>query len=81
MEKKEIMEKVVALAVEKLSADASTINENTAFVEDLNADSLDLVDFVMELEGAFKIEIPEEDVQQIKTIGAAVEYISKKVNA
>ncbi|HNT27952.1 MAG TPA: acyl carrier protein [bacterium] len=61
--------------------DAGKITETTSFIEDLNADSLDVVDFVMELEGAFSIEIPDEDVEKIKTVGAAVEYISGKVNA
>jgi len=80
MDKQEIMQKVVALAAEKLSADAGKITEASSFIEDLNADSLDVVDFVMELEGAFNIEIPDEDVQKIRTVGAAVEYISGKVN-
>ncbi len=81
MEKQEIMKKVIELAANKLSADAGKITETTSFIEDLNADSLDVVDFVMELEGAFSIEIPDEDVEKIKTVGAAVEYISGKVNA
>ncbi|HOW51834.1 MAG TPA: acyl carrier protein [bacterium] len=81
MERTEIMNKVIALAADKLSADAANIKETTSFIEDLNADSLDVVDFVMELEGAFNIEIPDEDVEKIKTVGAAVEYISGKINA
>ncbi|HSA34826.1 MAG TPA: acyl carrier protein [bacterium] len=81
MERIEIMNKVIALAADKLSADAANIKETTSFIEDLNADSLDVVDFVMELEGAFNIEIPDEDVEKIKTVGAAVEYISGKINA
>lgn len=81
MEKQEIMKKVIELAANKLSADAGKITETTSFIEDLNADSLDVVDFVMELEGAFSIEIPDEDVEKIRTVGAAVEYISGKVNA
>lgn len=81
MEKTEIMKKVIALAADKLSADAANIKETTSFIEDLNADSLDVVDFVMELEGAFNIEIPDEDVEKIKTVGAAVEYINGKINA
>ena len=81
MERTEIMNKVIALAADKLSADAANIKETTSFIEDLNADSLDVVDFVMELEGAFNIEIPDEDVEKIKTVGAAVEYINGKINA
>jgi acyl carrier protein len=81
MEKTEIMKKVIELAADKLSADVANIKETTSFIEDLNADSLDVVDFVMELEGAFSIEIPDEDVEKIKTVGAAVEYINGKINA
>lgn len=81
MEKQQIMDKIIKLASEKLSADIAVIKETTSFTEDLNADSLDVVDFVMELEGEFNIEIPDEDVEKIKTVIDAVNYISSKVNA
>ena len=81
MERTEITKKVIDLAADKLSADAANIKEETSFIEDLNADSLDVVDFVMELEGEFKIEIPDEDVEKIKTVADAVNYISAKINA
>ncbi len=81
MERNEIMSKIIELAADKLSADAAVIKEETSFTEDLNADSLDVVDFVMELEGEFDIEIPDEDVEKIKTVKDAVNYIDSKVNA
>ncbi len=78
MERKEVFEKVVELAADKLSADASSIKEETNFIEDLNADSLDVVDFVMALEGEFDMEIPEDEVEKIKTVKDAVDYIIAK---
>ncbi len=81
MERNEIMSKIIELAADKLSADVAKIKEETNFTEDLNADSLDVVDFVMELEGAFGIEIPDEDVEKIRTVKDAVNYISGKVTA
>ena len=81
MERTEIMGKIIELAADKLSADVAVIKEETNFTEDLNADSLDVVDFVMELEGEFDIEIPDEDVEKIRTVKDATSYIEKKVNA
>lgn len=81
MERNEIMTKIIDLAADKLSADTAEIKEETSFTEDLNADSLDVVDFVMELEQEFDLEIPDEDVEKIRTVKDAVEYISGKVNA
>ncbi|MCK5808168.1 acyl carrier protein [bacterium] len=78
MERNEIFNKVVELAVDKLSAEKAEIKEETNFIEDLNADSLDVVDFVMALEGEFDMEIPEDDVEKIKTVKDAVDYIVNK---
>jgi len=78
MERSEILSKVVELAVDKLSAEKSEITEATNFIEDLNADSLDVVDFVMALEGEFDMDIPEDDVEKIKTVKDAVDYIANK---
>lgn len=78
MERNEVFNKVVELAADKLSAEASEVKEETNFIEDLNADSLDVVDFVMALEGEFDMEIPEDDVEKIKTVKDAVDYIVNK---
>ena len=75
MERNEVFNKVVELAADKLSAEASEVKEETNFIEDLNADSLDVVDFVMALEGEFDMEIPEDDVEKIRTVKDAVDYI------
>ncbi|NMA02901.1 MAG: acyl carrier protein [Clostridia bacterium] len=73
----EVFEKVKALVAEQLSVEADEINLDTTF-EDLNADSLDVVELVMALEEEFDIEIPDEDAEKIRSIGAAVEYIKAK---
>lgn len=71
-----IFEKVKAIVVEQLGVDEEEVTIETSF-EDLNADSLDIVELVMALEEEFDIEIPDEDAEKIKTIGLAVEYIKE----
>lgn len=72
-----IFEKVKAIVVEQLGVEADEISLETTF-EDLNADSLDVVELVMALEEEFDIEIPDEDAEKIRSIGAAVDYIKAK---
>jgi acyl carrier protein len=79
MEKKDVYEKVVTLACEKLSARKEKVNENTKFDEDLSADSIDITDFIMELESEFDVEIEDEDIEHIKTIGDAASYIHERI--
>ncbi|MGL4367055.1 MAG: acyl carrier protein [Brevinemataceae bacterium] len=69
--------KVKELIIDKLNVDASEVTENASFIEDLGADSLDIVDFVMALEEEFGVDIPDEDAQNIKTVKDAVDYIDK----
>ncbi|ABZ84722.1 acyl carrier protein [Heliomicrobium modesticaldum Ice1] len=71
-----IFDKVKAIVVEQLGVDEEEVTMETSF-EDLNADSLDIVELVMALEEEFDIEIPDEDAEKIKTIGSAVEYIKE----
>ncbi len=71
----DIFEKVKALVAEQLDADADSIQENTSISDDLGADSLDVVDLVMAIEDEFSIEIPEDQVENIKTVGDIVKYI------
>lgn len=80
MKREEIVEKVIKLAGEKLATEAKNISEKTSFQEDLNADSIDITDFIMELESAFDVEIPDEDLEKIKTVGNAADYIQKRLN-
>lgn len=73
----EIFDKVKELLVEQLDVDGEIVTMEASISEDLGADSLDLVDLIMELENEFDTEIPDEDVQNIKTVGDVVHYIEK----
>jgi len=72
-----IFEKVKAIVTEQLGVDAEEVTLETSF-DDLNADSLDVVELIMALEEEFDIEIPDEDAEKIKTVGDAVNYIKEK---
>lgn len=73
-----MLEKVAAIIEEKLGLDGVEITAETRFKEDLNADSLDLFDMVMEFEDEFGIEIPSEELETITSVGALIAYIEKK---
>ena len=68
-------ERVKNVIVYQLSVDADEVTLEAAFVDDLGADSLDVVELIMGLETEFDIEIPDEDAEKISTVGDAVEYI------
>ncbi|KJS18942.1 MAG: acyl carrier protein [Peptococcaceae bacterium BICA1-8] len=74
----DLFEKIKSIVVDQLGVDADEVTLETSF-EDLNADSLDVVELVMALEEEFDIEIPDEDAEKIRSIGKAVEYIKTKV--
>ena len=77
-----IAEDVKAIIVEKLGVDASEVTEAASFTNDLGADSLDIVELIMEFEKKFEIEIPDDDANdKIATVGDAVKYIEDKVSA
>ncbi len=65
--------------VEQFSVNEDEITNETSLLEDLGADSLDLVELIMAMEEEFNIEIPDEDVEQLRTVGDAVSYIKEKV--
>ena len=73
----EIEEKVYQIVSEQLSVDKSELSRETSFVNDLNADSLDTVELVMELGDEFDLTIPDEDAEKLATVGDAIEYIGK----
>ncbi len=73
----EEFEKVKAVIVEQLGVDESTVTMEASFVDDLGADSLDIVELIMGLETEFDIEIPDEKAEGIKTVGDAVNYIKE----
>lgn len=73
----EIKEKVVKIVSEQMGVDQSEITMDTSFVNDLNADSLDTVELVMELEDEFELSIPDEEAEKIGTVGTAVDFIAK----
>ena len=78
-----VLERVRKIVVEQLGVEEVEVKPNASFVDDLNADSLDLVELVMSLEEAFSIdskrlEIPDEDAERIKTVQDAVEYLKEQ---
>jgi acyl carrier protein len=70
-----VEEKVKQIIVEQLGVDEGEVTPNASFVDDLGADSLDIVELVMAFEEAFDIEIPDEDAEKIRTVKDATDYI------
>ncbi|HEY5431846.1 MAG TPA: acyl carrier protein [Coriobacteriia bacterium] len=77
MDHDELYEKVKAVIVDQLGVEEDDINEDAAFVDDLGADSLDIVELVMALEEEFGVSIPDEQAEKIKTVGDAVDFITE----
>ena len=80
MERAEVLQVLRDKAVEMLEVEADQVQEDKSFVDDLQVDSLSLVEFTMELEDTLGIELPEEELTDVKTIGAFVDVILAKVN-
>ena len=74
-------ERVKQIIVEQLGVDETQVDNNASFVEDLGADSLDIVELVMAFEEAFEIEIPDEDAEKIATVKDAIDYIESRTAA
>lgn len=72
-------EEVIAIVSDQLNVPAEEVTAASSFVDDLKADSLDLVELVMEFEDRFEVSIPDEDYEKIRTVGDAVNYIKEKV--
>ena len=74
----DILEKIIEITAEQLDIDPDTITPDTAFIEDLDADSLDVVELMMALEEEFGIEIPSEDLENIVTVNDIIGYLKEK---
>ncbi len=78
MTKEEILAKVKSVVADKLNVGEDQVTSDAKFVEDLGADSLDQVELIMALEDDFELKIPEEEAEQLTTVGSAVDYIVSK---
>ena len=76
-EKQSIEERVKAIIIKQLDVDNKPVTFESSFINDLGADSLDIVELVMEFEDTFDINIPDEDAEKIQTVGDAVNYIKE----
>ena len=81
MTEAEIEAKVIDIVAEQMGVDKNEITRDTNFANDLNADSLDTVELVMEFEDEFDTSIPDEEAEKIQTVGQAIEYIASHVNS
>jgi len=73
----DIEPKVIEIVSEQMGVDKSEITRETHFINDLNADSLDTVELVMEFEDEFELSIPDEEAEKIQTVGQAIDYIKE----
>lgn len=72
-------EKLSELIVDRLGVDKEEVTLDASFKDDLGADSLDVVEFIMELEDSFGIEVPDEDAEQLATVGDVVKYLEERI--
>ena len=79
MSSEEIFEKIKNIIIEQLQVSETAVTEEASFIDDLGADSLDLVELIMALEEEFGIEIPDTDAEKVVTVGDVVSYIKENV--
>ncbi|HEX3272685.1 MAG TPA: acyl carrier protein [Ktedonobacterales bacterium] len=79
MSREEILAQLKPVVAEQLGVDESEVREDASFTEDLNADSLDLVELIMSLEEKFGLQISDEDAEKLTTVGESVDFISEHV--
>lgn len=75
----EVFEKVKNIIIEQLGVTDSSVTDDASFIDDLGADSLDIVELIMALEEEFDIEIPDADAEKVVTVGDVVKYIKENV--
>lgn len=75
----DVLETVTEIVVDQLGVDESEVTPEASFLEDLGADSLDIVELVMAFEEEFDLEIPDEDAEDITSVGEAVDYIEERL--
>ncbi len=80
MTESEIESKVIDIVAEQMGVDKSEISRETSFTTDLNADSLDIVELVMEFEDEFETNIPDDQAEKIQNIGQAIDFIKANMN-
>ena len=79
MLEEKVLNQLKEIVVDKLGVEESDIVPDASFIDDLNADSLDLVELIMSLEETFDIEIPDEDAEKIQTVGDAMAYLEEHI--
>ena len=79
MSSEEVFEKVKEIIVEQLGVAESAVTEDASFIDDLGADSLDIVELIMALEEEFDMEIPDADAEKVVTVGDVVDYIKDNI--
>ena len=77
----EVADKVKKIVVEHLGVEEAKVTPEASFIDDLGADSLDIVELVMEFEKEFNIDIPDEDAEKLRTVGDAIGYLNQKMGA
>ena len=80
MAEKSIKEKVKDIIVEQLGVNPEQVTDEASFIEDLGADSLDIVELVMAFEEEFSVEVPDEDAEKLQKVGDVMKYIEEKSN-
>lgn len=80
MASKDVLRKVKEMVAEQLGVDEDDVTPESSFIDDLGADSLDIVELIMALEEEFDLEIPDEDAEKIVTVADAVNYISERIS-
>ena len=79
MSSEEVFEKVKEIIVEQLGVAETSVTMEASFIDDLGADSLDIVELIMAIEEAFKLEIPDTDAEKVVTVGDVVDYIKENI--